>query len=110
MTISIPLASAREGKLGLQDIQQFAVDRDFGAVMPKLKDIDVSHFLRKFTFLIELGVTGQQHAQTLSLLCVGEQQDERVLVALAINGLEWPHHAGVKSTDVDRITSAHLPI
>ena len=64
--------------------------------MSKLKDIDVPHFLRKLTFLIEFGITGEEHAQALALLNIGEQQDKRVLISLAIHGLEWPHHAGAK--------------
>ena len=64
--------------------------------MPQLEHIDIAHFLDKLALLIELGITSEERAQALTLLSVGEQQNKRVLIALAIHGLEWPHHAGAK--------------
>ena len=64
--------------------------------MPKFKYIDIPHLLHEFSFLVELGITGEEYAQALAFLNIREQQDKRVLISLAIHGLEWPHHAGAK--------------
>ena len=47
--------------------------------MPKFKDIDIPHLLHEFPFLVELGITGEEHTQALAFLNIREQQ---VLYAL----------------------------
>ena len=57
MTVAVTLASTRDREIWPQDIQQLTIDRDLRAVMSKLKDIDIPHFLCKLVLLIELGIT-----------------------------------------------------
>ena len=53
--------------------------------MPQLEHIDIAHRLHKLALLIELGITGEEHAQALAFPSIGKQQDKRVLIALAIH-------------------------
>ena len=78
--------------------------------MPQLEHIDISHLLYKLALLIELGVTSKEHAQALAFLSVGEQQNKRVLIALAIHRVKRPHHTSPKCADIDRVSASHLPI
>lgn len=41
--------------------------------MPQLEHIDITHLLYKLAFLIELGITSEEHAQALAFLSIGEQ-------------------------------------
>lgn len=78
--------------------------------MPQLEHIDIAHRLHKLALLIELGITGEEHAQALAFLSIGEQQDKRVLIALAIHRVKRPHHTSPKCADIDRVSAGHLPI
>ena len=72
--------------------------------MPQLEHIDIAHLLYKLALLIELGVTSKEHTQALAFLSVGEQQNKRVLIALAIHRVKRPHHTSPKCADIDRVS------
>lgn len=78
--------------------------------MPQLEHIDITHLLYKLALLIELGITSEEHTQALAFPGIGEQQDKRVLIALAIHRVKRPHHTSPKCADIDRIPASHLPI
>ncbi len=40
--------------------------------MPKFKYIDIPHLLHEFPFLVELGITGEEHTQALAFLNIRE--------------------------------------
>ena len=60
--------------------------------MSQLKHIDIAHLLYKLALLIEFGITSEEHTQALAFPSIGEQQDKRVLIALAIHCVKRPHH------------------
>ena len=78
--------------------------------MSQLKHIDIAHLLYKLALLIEFGITSEEHTQALAFPSIGEQQDKRVLIALAIHCVKRSHHTSPKCADIDRVSAGHLPI